>query len=87
MPSYEFAANSATKDKNFEPLWLRHSIYSVCEVHYLASMRKCLIRSGADLRVNVNPLSFHSSRMHWHTLHHGGRSTEKPDDLIGNLRG
>ena len=35
MPSYEFAAGSAAKDENFKPLWLRHSIFSMCEVHYL----------------------------------------------------
>jgi hypothetical protein len=25
MPSYEFAANSAAKNENFKPLWLRHA--------------------------------------------------------------
>src|SRR6266436_8064787 len=49
--AYEFAASSAAKDENFKPLWLRHSIFSMCEVHYLTSMRKCLFRSGFDLRV------------------------------------
>jgi hypothetical protein len=35
----------------------------------------------------VNPLSFDSIRVRWHALDHSYRSTEKPDDLIGNLRG
>ena len=49
VPSYEFAANSAAKDENFKPLWLRHSIFSVCEVQYLASMWKCLFPSDNTL--------------------------------------
>jgi hypothetical protein len=35
VPSYEFAANPAAKDENFKLLRLRHTIFSVCEVHYL----------------------------------------------------
>jgi hypothetical protein len=57
MPSYEFATNSAAKDENFKLLWLRHSIFSVCEVQYLASIRKCLFPSGNTLsRERAQPL-------------------------------
>jgi len=36
-------------------------------------------------RTYVNPLSFDSIRVRRHALDHSCRSTEKPDDLIGNL--
>src|SRR4029077_14050159 len=64
------------------------------EAYDFLRLRGSLLSIDAEIRVSprrrsarnsVNPLSFHSILMRWHALHHSGR--EKPDDLIGNLRG
>src|SRR5215467_11437930 len=83
MPSYEFAANSAEKNENFKPRWLRHGFLR---------MRGSLLRIHAEMpvllrsaRTYVNPLSFDSIRVCWHALDHSCRSTEEANDLVGDM--